>query len=194
MRAGAARRSFAFPMFTLFLFAMVVGGALLLVSALSGDANDGDVSQGIFEWLSLRTLTYFLFVFGGVGAVLARSWSAAAAPIVFVVALAAGIGVAAAASLTFGYLRRTSSGDRNSDESFVGLTGRVSVPLPPKGTGKVMVERGDRTFELLARPLDGSAGDPSRWQSIVIVEMRRGVAFVAPSDDPRVQDISLLNP
>lgn len=181
-------------MFMLFIFAMVVGGALLLVSALGGDANDGDVSQGIFEWLSLRTLTYFLFVFGGVGAVLARSWPAAAAPIVFGVALAAGIGVATAASLTFGYLRRTSSGDRDSDESFVGLTGRVSVPFPSNGTGKVLVERGDRSFELLARPLDGAAGDPSRWQSIVIVEMRRGVALVAPSDDPRVREISLLNP
>lgn len=184
-------------MFTLFLFAMVVGGALLLVSAFGGDADDGTVSHGApgaFEWLSLRSLTYFLFVFGGVGAVLARSWPAAAAPVVFGVALAAGLGVGAAASLLFGYLRRTSSGDRDSDESFVGLTGHVSLPIPTQGTGKVMVGRGDRAFELLARPLDGVAGDPASWQSVVIVEMRRGVAVVAPSDDPRVRDISLLNP
>lgn len=184
-------------MFTLFLFAMVVGGALLLVSALGGDSDDGGISHGspgAFEWLSLRTLTYFLFVFGGVGAVLSRSWADAAAPLVFGMALAAGIAVGAAASLTFGYLRRTGSGDRDTDESFVGLTGHVSLPIPAQGTGKVMVGRGDRAFELLARPLDGVAGDSASWQSVVIVEMRRGVAFVAPSDDPRVRDISLLNP
>lgn len=183
-------------MFMLFLFAMVVGGALLLVSALGGDSDDGGASHapGAFEWLSLRALTYFLFVFGGVGAVLSRSWADAAAPLVFGMALAAGIAVGAAASLTFGYLRRTGSGDRDTDESFVGLTGRISLPIPAQGTGKVMVGRGDRAFELLARPLDGVAGDTASWQSVVIVEMRRGVAFVAPSDDLRVRDISLLNP
>ena len=57
-------------MFSLYLFALLLGGGLLLFSLLGGD-SDSDVdafdSGNPMQYLSLRTLTYFLFVFGGVG-------------------------------------------------------------------------------------------------------------------------------
>jgi membrane protein implicated in regulation of membrane protease activity len=188
-------------MFTLYLFALLVGGALLLFSLFGGDAHDDvahDVSHDLHghnpvQWLSLRTAMYFLFVFGGVGAVLAKSWPVAAAPIVFAIALVAGVGVGAAVSAAFAFLRRTSSGDRDSDDSFVGLNGRMTLPFGHSSSGKVLVGRGDRTFELLARPIEQAAGDPATWQSVVVVEMRSGTAIVAPSDDPRARELS-LNP
>ena len=58
-------------MLTLYLFALLVGGGLLAFSLLGGDdgANahhDALSGDNPLQFLSLRTLTYFLFVFGGV--------------------------------------------------------------------------------------------------------------------------------
>lgn len=186
-------------MFTLYLFALLVGGALLLFSLFGSDAHDTDVSHDLHlhnpvQWLSLRTAMYFLFVFGGVGAVLSKSWPAAAAPLVLVLALVAGVGVGGAVSAAFAYLRRTNSGDRDSEDSFVGMSGRMTLPFGHASGGKVLVSRGDRTFELSAQPFDQAGGDPAAWRNVVVMEMRRGVAIVAPADDPLVRELSLLNP
>jgi hypothetical protein len=109
-------------------------------------------------------------------------------------AVVSGLGVGALVSAVFGYLRRTSTGDRESDDSFVGLSGRMTLPFGSGGVGKVMITRGDRTFELLARPFDASRGDSTSWKSVVVVEMNRSGAVVAPSDDPRVRELSSINP
>jgi hypothetical protein len=191
-------------MFSLYLFSLVVGGGMLLFSLFGGhdgDGHGGHVGHGhvghdahghdALKFFSIRTLTYFLFAFGGVGAVLAKSWSWAAAPIVLVVAILAGLGVGAAVTFAFGYLQRTESGARESDDSFVGLTGRVTVPISSgSGMGKVLVERGGRTFELLAKPLETDGHTPAKWKAVVVVEMQRGTAVVMPADDPSVRELT----
>jgi hypothetical protein len=187
-------------MFSLYLFALIVGGALLLFSLLGdSDHSDTDFSHdgghSPTQWLSIRTLMYFLFVFGGVGAILSKTWSPATAPIVFGIAALAGAGVGAAVSAAFGYLRRTDSGHRESDDSFIGLTARVTVPLGPGRLGKVLVQRGNRTLDLLAQPYDrvtGSTPMPD-WKEVIIVEMTRGTAIVAPVDDPAVRELASVN-
>ena len=187
-------------MFSLYLFALIVGGALLLFS-LFGDSehSEADLSHdgghSPAQWLSIRTLMYFLFVFGGVGAILSRTWPPATAPVVFGIAALAGAGIGAAVSAAFGYLRRTDSGYRDSDDSFVGLTARVSVPLAPDRSGKILVKRGERTFDLLARPYDRAAGATPMpdWKEVIIVEMARGTAVVAPVDDPAVRELASVN-
>jgi hypothetical protein len=187
-------------MFSIYLFSLVVGGALLLFSLFSGsDHSDSDFGHdgghSPAEWLSIRTLMYFLFVFGGVGAILSKTWSPATAPIVFGVALVSGAGIGAAVSAAFGYLRRTDSGFRDTDDSFIGLTARVTVPLGPGRLGKVLVSRGGRTFDLLAQPYDRAAGTRALpdWKEVIIVEMTRGTAIVAPVDDPAVRELASVN-
>lgn len=187
-------------MFSLYLFALIVGGGLLLFSLFSGSDHH---HQGGFdhagdhgsagEWLSLRTLTYFLFVFGGVGAVLSRSWHAAAAPLVLLAATASGLAIGGAVATAFSWLRRTDTTHRESDDSFIGLSGRMTLPFGPGGAGKVLVARGDRTFELLARPYDRASGPPSTWNHVIVVEMERGTALVAPLDDPAVRELASIN-
>ncbi len=182
-------------MFALYLFALVVGGGLLAFSMLGdshGDAGHDAHAHDAIKFLSLRTLTYFLFTFGGVGAVLARTWHWATAPLVLLVATAAGLLVGTATAQAFAYLRRTDSGARESEDSFIGLTGRVTLPIGKSGLGKVLVERGGRTFELLARPLERAAGPVTKWDNVIVVEMNRGTAIVAPMDDPAVREISSL--
>jgi hypothetical protein len=187
-------------MFSLYLFALIVGGALLLFS-LFGASEHGDTDfshdggHSPVQWLSIRTVMYFMFVFGGVGAILTRTWSPATAPVVFGLALAAGAGVGTAVSAAFSFLRRTESGHRDGDDSFVGLTARVTIPFSAGRPGKVLVTRGDRTIDLLARPYDRAAGSmpASDWRDVIIVEMARGTAIVAPVDDPAVRELASIN-
>lgn len=189
-------------MFAFYLFAVVVGGALLLFSLVGGhDSHSGDVGHagghdahhhGVGEWLSVRTLTYFLFVFGGVGAVLTKTMPSVLAPLVVLVAALAGIFVGGVVGAAFKYLRRSDSGLRDTDDSFVGLTGTMTLPIGGSGKGKVLVQRADRTYELLASPLDASAKGSSTWKAVIVVEMRKGTAIVAPLDDPAVREISSL--
>ena len=72
-------------MFSLYLFALIVGGALLLFSLLGGSDQGDDLghdgAHSSVQWLSIRTATYFLFVFGGVGAILTRTWPPAMMPV-----------------------------------------------------------------------------------------------------------------
>ncbi len=189
-------------MFAFYLFAVVVGGALLLFSLVGGhDSHGGDIGHvghhdvhhhGAGEWLSVRTLTYFLFVFGGVGAVLTKTMPSALAPLVALVAALAGILVGGLVAAAFKYLRRSDSGLRDTDDSFIGLTGTITLPIGVSGKGKVLVQRADRTYELLASPLDASAQGSSTWKAVIVVEMRKGIAIVAPLDDPAVREISSL--
>lgn len=187
-------------MLSLYLFALLVGGGLLVAAMLGGGdhgnaGHDGDIGHDVAhpgghgnaaQFLSLRTLTYFMFVFGGVGAVLTLTWDVGGI-LIFALAAVAGLGVAALTAASFEYLRRTDSGGRDSEDSFVGLSGSVVVPIPSGGIGKVQVVRGDRTFELLARPLDDNAAGMSTWKSVIVVEMSRGTALVMPIDDPMLQ-------
>lgn len=196
-------------MFSLYLFALIIGGGLLAFSTFGGhDSHHGDVGHGghgghgghhdahghnPVQWLSLRTLTYFLFVFGGVGAILTKTWNAATMPLVLLLSVAAGVGIGGTVAMAFNYLRQTDSGASDSDDSFVGLPASVTLPIGSGGMGKVLVQRGDRTYELLARPLDAAAKGASKWKSVIVVEMKGGTAFVTPSDDPAYKEIATIN-
>lgn len=204
-----------------YLFALVVGGGLLLLSVfgdLFGDADVdvGDVDVGGLDLevdgldldvdgldldadgleldgdgpsaggqglkiLSLRALTYLLFGIGATGTLLTRLGTD---PLTTAIASA----LAGAITMTlvlaaFRYLAASESGGLEGEGGFVGLPGRVTVPMNERGLGRVLVHRRDRTFELAARPFEEGAGNPADWRSVVVVEMERGVALVAPLED-----------
>jgi MFS family permease len=185
--------------FSVYLFSLIVGGGLIVYSLTGGhdghhDAGHHDAhGHDAVKWLSLRTLTYFLFVFGGVGAVLSKTWSALAMPLTLLLSVVAGVGMGGLAAKAFDYLRRTDSGNRDSELSFVGLTGTVSIPIGGSGIGKVLVQRGNRTYELIARPHDSAVKNASKWKSVIVVEMSRGTALVTPLDDPAYKEIAAVN-
>jgi MFS family permease len=179
---------------SLYLFALLVGGGLLAASLFGGHGHGHDTDAGLGDsdaghdhdgahFLSLRTLTYLMFVFGGVGSALTLTPGPKSNWLILATATMTGLGVAAAVGASFKYLRQTDSGSRNAEESFVGLTGRMVVPIQSGGVGKVQVVRGDRTFELLARPLNDSAMPSVEWRSVIVVEMSRGTALVMPLDE-----------
>ena len=190
-------------MFSLYLFSLIVGGSMIVFSLVGGhdshgghfgDAGHHDVhGHEAAKWFSLRTLTYFLFVFGGVGAVLTKTWNVATMPLILLLAAVSGLGVGAIVSFAFNYLRSTDSGVREADDSFVGLTGTVSLPIGSGGMGKVLVRTGDRTYELIARPRDAADKNAPQWKSVIVVDMNRGTALVTPLDDPAYKEIAAVN-
>ena len=182
----------------LYWFALVVGGGMFLFSLFAdtdhgGDVHAGDVGevghhdlQG-FKILSLRNATYFLFAFGVSGVLLTWLWQGGRGLLTALVASALGVLGGAISALTFGWLKRTESGEPLGDASWIGATGQVTIPLSTGGTGKVLVSRGHLEQELLARPFDDDALEPERWSNVMVVEMRQGIALVAPND-PALDD------
>lgn len=199
-------------MTSIFWFALVLGGGLLLLSVLGdifGDAADGfgeagaeldveggsldaDLSGGYWHaFFSLRSLTYFLFAFGATGVLLDLAWDGAYRMIAWAASIGAGVLAGGFNALLIGYIRRTDSGRMAGDATLIGLKGQVVLPLSAEGTGKIEVTRGGRMHTLLARPFEREPTVPEEWRRVVVVEMRDGVALVVPFDDV---DAPLLGP
>jgi hypothetical protein len=195
--ADAVRRGRS--MVTFYWFALVVGGGLLALSLL-GDLFGGDapadvetpLDSPLFGILSLRTATYALFGFGATGLLLGRVWGAPLG--VAAAATAVGLASGGLAAATFGWLRRTQSGELSDDLSLVGRPGRVMLPIGTDRPGKILVARGGREIELLALPFDREPDAPEAWTSVVIVDMTGGTARVAPYNDALAEDGSSVLP
>lgn len=143
------------------------------------DADAGHVAAKIF---SIRTLFYSLFGFGAVGTFLTFVWGTA--PFTTAAfAVISGLAAGAVINSAFGYVKRSESGMLETESTYAGLPGRITLPLRLGGGGKVVVERGGRRIELRALPHPSGKGDPSIWKDVFIVEMERGVARVAPIDE-----------
>jgi hypothetical protein len=202
-------------MYAAYLFSVVAGGGLLLLSLLGdllgsdaveieleGDLDigiddldldfdaDSDVDHSASKILSIRTLTYAMFGFGAVGWVLSYLGFAPAAPLTITYAGVGGLASGALVNQAFAYLRRTETGMLEEDSSFVGLAGDVTLRLGGGSTGNVAIERGGRRHTLRALPhASVDAGVPPKdWKSVVVVEMKDGVAHVAPTE----QDLKAL--
>lgn len=189
-------------MLTAYIACLAVGGGLLGLS-LFGDFLDSDVdvsadteidadSSGgdASAILSLRTLVYAVFGFGAAGTALHLLWDGTRAGTTALAAGATGLVAGAVVSAAFGYLRRTEAGVIAGGESFVGLTGKVTLEVGPGSPGLVRVERGDRRFRLRARVNDAYAGaEPlAEGRQVVVVEMKGDVAAVAPVDVKLLED------
>ncbi len=175
----------------LFWLALVVGGGLLLLS-LIGDSDtdagghdiDHEVGHAGGDWgriLSLRNATYFLFAFGATGTLLQALWKGRDTPLVFVIAAVTGVIAWLLSSVAFSYLKRTDAGELQGDRWLIGRIGNVTIPIKRESTGKITVARAGQTQELLALPHNETDTNPEEWNSVMVVEIRDGVAYVAPS-------------
>jgi hypothetical protein len=185
-------------MATIFLISLIVGGGLLAVSMFAGDADmdtdldldvdldaglDGDFDGGDphgFRLLSLRAVSYFLFGAGAAGTAMLYL-SDSSVLVATGVALVVGLALAFLVDGVFRYLKRTESGGTTPESKYVGLSARVTIPFRPGGSGKVLVTRGSRTQELVARPYDPDATAVEEWTDVLIVAMDQGQALVAPA-------------
>lgn len=143
------------------------------------DADAGHLAAKIF---SIRTLFYSMFGFGSVGTLLTYVWSGD--PITTAAfAVVSGLASGATINAAFGYVRKSESGGLLSESTYSGCPGRVTLPIRPGIPGKVVVERGGKRVQLRALPHRSGKGDPSSWKQVMVVEMEKGVARVAPIDE-----------
>lgn len=186
-------------MTALYWFAMVVGVGMYLFSVFAdthghgdagGDADAGDHSHAMdgYQILSLRNATYFLFAFGVTGVALSWMWGGTRA--LFTALLALGIGVlgASISTFAFGWLRKSESGEMPGDRAWLGATAEVVLPLSVGGTGKIFMSRSGRSQEMLARAFDSDAANPEQWSHVVVLEIRDGIALVAPNEELTLVD------
>jgi hypothetical protein len=150
-------------------------------------ADAGHLASKIF---SIRNLFYSLFGFGAVGTLLTYV-TGGDSTLTAAFAVASGLASGALINTTFGYMKRSESGFLQSEATYAGVLGRVTLPIRAEIPGKVVVERGGRSVELRALPHVSAAeqGDPVTWKRVFVVEMEKGVARVAP-----VEEDMLLEP
>lgn len=175
-------------MVTIYWFALIVGGGMLAASMFGdlfgADIDDPDTGgdSHAAKILSLRNLTYFLFAFGATG--IALSWtSPVTAAVTGVIAAVVGVTAATAAAMLLNYVQRTESGERATEDTFVGCMGRLTLPFADDHAGRVIIQRDDREFELRARPFDMDATRARIGMSMIVVEMDGGTALVAPVEE-----------
>ncbi|MFC1662518.1 hypothetical protein ACFL3S_13865, partial [Gemmatimonadota bacterium] len=100
-------------------------------------ADAGSLASKIF---SIRALFYSLFGFGAVGTLLTFAWSGS--PLLTAAfALTSGVASGSIINLAFGYVRRSESGVLQSEATYAGLQGRVTLPIKAEIPGAVVVER-----------------------------------------------------
>ena len=183
-------------MTALYWFALVVGVGMYLFSVFADTAGahadadghidvGGDHHHGMdgYKLLSLRNATYFLFAFGVTGVSLTWLRGGTGGFLTAVLALAIGAVGASMSTLVFGWLRKSESGEMPGDRAWLGASAQVLIPLSAGGTGKILVSRSGRAQELLARPFDDDASNPEGWSTVLVLEIRDGIALVAPNDE-----------
>lgn len=166
-------------MLTWYLVALVIGGTLVGVSLLFGGDHDGDhdtdahgdtdheastldVMSSLLPLGSLRFWTFFLAFFGATGLVMT---AADLAGRVITAIVAAGVGYACGASITFAIrrLHRDVVDSSLGEGDYVGATARVVLPVSTARRGKVRLELKDRVVEAVAQTEDQAelaAGEP----------------------------------
>lgn len=188
------------------VFALFAAAGVPLVAwfLLAGDGSDGGDSGGggdadglggiMLRLFPLSTLAIAAATFGVTGLALGAIGTSAAASLLWAIVIAVLAG--ALNTALFGYIRRSDSGSSLSDDQLAGAIGRVVLPIPASGRGRVAVTVNDQELYLSAEalptggersgpdaastdlaPVELAVGDP-----ILVVQMREGVADVIPLD------------
>lgn len=184
-------------MVELYDFTLIVGGGLTVLSFMSdvfdseldmdGDGGVGEASFG--KLLATYGLLYFCLGFGATGTLLALV--VGVAPTLHLAgALVAGTLCGTGAAKLLHWLKRNDTGQLPGDASWSGSYGTMLLPAAPASPGEVRVSRGHREVRLRALPhasweQEGGGVDPAEWRSVMVVEVKDGIAFVVPSEETR---------
>jgi hypothetical protein len=175
----------ASTMWLVYLLALVVGGGLMFVQAVSGghDFVDGGHALDIQHHgagpglLSIRSVIYALFAFGFVGAVLSILGLTGARSALVIAGLS-GVGAGLLAGFTFARLGSPEASGAASLHEARGRRARVLLPCAPERPGKIRLELGGQQVDMKATS-DGPL--IPEGAVVVVLEVREDVARVAPA-------------
>lgn len=194
-------------MTTLYLVTLLVGGLLIGVSLLSGEMVadlDGDGLDGAFDldgvdgeladldsdtdglvgaaqFLSFRDVVFFLAFFGLAGTLLGLV--GVDEPLKAVAATASGVGAAAVTHRLMTYLKRSESGVPRAAGLLAGRRARVLVDVSRAGAGKIVLDTGEQTLQLLAVVAPEAGRDRfAPGDEVTILQIDDGTARVVEGD------------
>jgi len=184
-------------MLTVYLVCLAFGGVLLVLSLAGGDGDvggdlDGDLDAGgdldhgqpahsLYEYLSFRAAVFFLAFFGLTGTLLTAMGTAGLAALVVAVLMGGVAGAGMQSALR--YLRRTETGRPFDLREVEGSRARVLLGCERQRRGKIVVDVGERTLQLLALAADEAGRDSfAPGETVIVVSVRDGVAYVAGED------------
>lgn len=170
-------------LFYVYLSCLIVGGTVVVLSALGGVGGDVDVEvdaadagEGLqlLTLLKTRPLFFFACFFGLTGLLVGEVLGPIAT-----LATALGMGVVCAwiANWVLGRLSEESSSSALEEEEYIGLEATVTVPITDRAKGKICSTVKGHTIELLACLPEGRP-DMTSGTKVLILEMQDGVALV----------------
>lgn len=192
-------------MLSIYIVTAIVGGALVLISALMAGHGDGhvehdaDISHGDasvdvhhghdhdgegavwIPFLSLRFWTYCLATFGIVGILLTKfaEWDNS---MVLTTSILTGLFCGLAVSYFMRFARRWEASSSASVAELLGTTGKVLVAIRPPEIGKIRVDIKGETIDMLALSNDEST-TLTMDEDVVIVSIENDRARVIPKSE-----------
>ncbi len=185
-------------MLPIYLFCLLVGGGLVLLSQFGGDhghdaahtgfetghghdfshVQGGGAPQGadfLLVFLNLRFWIYALACFGLIGLVLTLGTGQASRPIL-ITSIVTGLIGGYAVSWLYQFAMRSDMHSNIEIRDLVGTLGRVTVALRPGEPGRIETHVGGETIELLAYGKEPN--EIPRGSDVRIVDIEGGRAYV----------------
>jgi len=174
-----------------YLACLIVGGVVVLLSALGGlggdagvdadaavEADAADLGEGVrfLSFLKIRRFFFFAFFFGLTGLLGGMAMESVKT---LLTALVMGIFCAWLGDWILTRMSASSASSALEPEDFVGLEAVVTVPISGSGRGKISSTVKGHTIELLAQSAKG-AQDMDSGSKVLILEVQDGVAIVDP--------------
>lgn len=170
-------------MVSVYLFAAVLGGGLLLIGMVGGEGDAGDavdadvdLDSKISGWkhaFSFQAAAYSLAAFGLTGTALTLLGAAPVATLVLAVLM--GLVGGTLVGVVFDWLKRNQSGFGEPSDHYIGGIGRAEVRIPSGGRGRIELVHKGRAFTL---PATSTGGEIERHEHVVVIDLVDGVALV----------------
>jgi membrane protein implicated in regulation of membrane protease activity len=186
-------------MLGLYLFSAVVGGAFVVFFILFGDADadvgglaadvdlDAEVDAGTgsglaaaaADFLSFRSLAFFLGFFGITGIVLRALGAATLVSLPLAVAM--GLFALWLNTRLMRYLKRADVDGSLRNRDLTGRPAEVVIAIDPDSKGRIAIDVAGQQIYLVARPF--RTGSFAIGDHVVVIEIDNGTALVASMEE-----------
>jgi len=133
------------------------------------------------DFLNPTTIFAAVMAFGGAGVLLVR-YTSLSDTMTVAIAIAAALGLSSVVHVLYVRpMRRSESSLGFAEADLIGMTGRVTIPIPSTGYGEVMITIGGGNTCQVAASHD--AREIPGGTVVVILEIREHALFVSPFDE-----------
>ena len=165
----------------LYWWVLIIAGIGTFIYMLFADAFD------MFDgWFNPAVILSFLALGAGIGLIL--NALAHVSPMIGLVVALVGSFVLTTLLYLFVLLPLSEAEESigMTDESLVGLVGRLTVPIPEGGYGEVMIETVTGSILKTAQSIEGTP--ISTEKRVIVIEVQKNIAIVMEYDEPTIRE------